>query len=1017
MFAIVAKERITEDERMNIREFLAVHVSHDTIPYYMDLFDEFSNYKVMEEVEIGEADEETVEFVGDWSKIMEISKKINEGLTQQQKIVLVFKIIELVLADKEISERQSNLLYYIGEAIKISQEEINLMINFVKAEDLEDFDYPNILVVDDGSGDHPWKSKRLVRKNLTGMIFFLRIESTGTYFVKYLGISAVTLNGAPLKSRRIDVFPTGSTIRGVKLPAIYYSDIVSKFLHAGKKDQISLIAQNISFKFKSGDTGLRNINIAEKGGKLVGVMGASGSGKSTLLNVLNGSETPSQGRVLINEVNIHRQGEIIEGVIGFVPQEDFLIEELTVYQNLYYAAKLCFSQYNEKEIDELVNKNLRNLGLMETKDLKVGAPLDKMISGGQRKRLNIGLELLREPTVLFVDEPTSGLSSRDSENIMDLLKELSLRGKLVFVVIHQPSSEIYKMFDSMLILDTGGYQIYYGNPVDAVIYFKTIVNMVNKDQGACPECGNINPEQIFSIIETRVVNEYGRFTEKRKISAEKWYEHFQEKIRLPQIEAVKGPLRSTLQIPGKLKQLAVFAARDLLSKISNAQYVVINLLEAPILAFFLAFLVRYYQTIHVEKTEYTFMGNDNIPVFFFMSIIVALFMGLTVSAEEIIKDGKILRRERFLHLSRGSYLSSKLLILFGISAIQTMTFVLIGDYVLEIKGMHFSYWMILFSTSCFANVLGLNISSAFNSAITIYILIPLLLIPQLVLSGVVISFDKFNPKVTTRDKVPLLGEAMTSRWAFEAAMVDQFKNNKFERIFYDIDKRRGQADYKKTYYVTTLQNHLSEAILLLNKDSLNEEKLSYHLEILSNELFKEMQYVGQNNAVNLRRYRTTRFDSIAYNQTFEFLSALRLMYVKRYNDATNERDQLVSELTATPQAEKEFEELRKKYSNESIKDMVENANIQYRIIELDNKLVQKIYPIYMDPEPSNFFDFRDQFYTPKKYFAGFYFDTLYFNITVIWFLSALLYLTLYYDVFRKIVKFFSNLRNVKKVWQ
>ncbi len=97
---------------------------------------------------------------------------------------------------------------------------------------------------------------------------------------------------------------------------------------------------------------------------------------------------------------------------------------------------------------------------------------NKLISGGQRKRLNIALELIREPSVLFVDEPTSGLSSRDSENMMDLLRELALKGKLVFVVIHQPSSEIYKMFDKIIFLDIGGYMIYYGNPVEAVMYFK-----------------------------------------------------------------------------------------------------------------------------------------------------------------------------------------------------------------------------------------------------------------------------------------------------------------------------------------------------------------------------------------------------------------------------------------------------------------------------------------------------------------------------------------------------------------
>ncbi len=247
--------------------------------------------------------------------------------------------------------------------------------------------------------------------------------------------------------------------------------------------------------------------------------------------MLNGTEKPSSGRVLINGIDIHENPNEVQGIIGYVPQDDLLIEDLTVFENLYYAAKLCFGHYTEKQIIELVMRVLMNLGLTEIRELKVGSPLQKTISGGQRKRLNIALELLREPTILFVDEPTSGLSSRDSENIMDLLKELALRGKMVFVVIHQPSSDIFKMFDNLIIMDVGGFQIYYGNPVEAVIYFHEIIHAANKTPGPCPECGNINPEQIFSIIETKIVNEYGRLTNTRKISPGQWYQYFKQKIQ------------------------------------------------------------------------------------------------------------------------------------------------------------------------------------------------------------------------------------------------------------------------------------------------------------------------------------------------------------------------------------------------------------------------------------------------------------------------------------------------------
>lgn len=320
-----------------------------------------------------------------------------------------------------------------------------------------------------------------------------------------------------------------------------------------------------------------------------------------------------------------------------------MIEELTVFQNLLFAARLTFSNLTSDELSDLVSKTLRNLGLMDTKDLKVGSPLEKVISGGQRKRLNIGLELLREPTILYIDEPTSGLSSRDSENIMDLLKELSLRGKMVFVVIHQPSSDVYKMFDSMLILDVGGYPIYYGHPVEAMVYFKEIINLADRDQGACIECGTVKVEQIFNIIETRVVNEFGRFTDQRKITPQEWNEYYRKYIKIPSITTFSDPLKVTQHIPKFFNQLVIFAQRDVLSQLSNQQYILINMLEAPILALFLAYIARYHSEIGLVDTPYLFSKNVNIPVYFFMSIIIALFMGLMVSSEELLRDRKILK--------------------------------------------------------------------------------------------------------------------------------------------------------------------------------------------------------------------------------------------------------------------------------------------------------------------------------------------------------------------------------------
>ncbi|HTF18997.1 MAG TPA: ATP-binding cassette domain-containing protein [Chryseolinea sp.] len=1005
LFAIVARERITDVERNNIKDFLSIHLNREATNYYLKLFDEFSqSHEIDSRQELVNLDVDTQQFVDDWAKIMKIVKQVNQALTMQQKVVLIAKIIELVNTDDEMSERQGNLIFYIGQALKLEKDDVHTIQKFVTGYDIDEIASKNVLVIDEGSGEY--SGPRIIEKDLTGLIAILHLPHSDLYLIKYLGITTLYLNSIILKSRKIDVFPTGSTIRGDKVGPIYYSDIVGKFLTDESQSKITFTADHLFYHFRTGRAGLQNINISEKGGKLIGLMGASGSGKSTLLNVLNGSERPSSGRVIVNGIDIHQHPENVQGVIGYVPQDDLLIEELSVFQNLYYAAKLCFAHYSEKDIIELVIRVLVNLGLTEIRDLKVGSPLQKTISGGQRKRLNIALELLREPAILFVDEPTSGLSSRDSENIMDLLKELSLRGKMVFVVIHQPSSDIYKMFDTLIIMDVGGFQIYYGNPIEAVIYFRDIINAANKTQGACPECGNINPEQIFSIIETRVVNEYGRLTNTRKISPGQWYQYFKQKIKVPKVEHVKESLPVTQEIPNWLSQFNVFVTRDLLAKLSNKQYLYINLLAAPMLAFFIAFMVKYYKTVDTVDAEYSFFNNSNIPVYFFMSVVVALFFGLTMSAEEIFRDRKILKREEFLNLSRSSYLLSKVFVMFMISAIQTLLFIVVGNSILEIPLTEFRYWLILFTCSCFANMLGLNISASFDSAVTIYILIPLLIIPQLLLSGVVISFDKFNPSVGKPVGVPLVGNIMASRWAFEAFMVTQFKDNPFQKQFYDLDKVIRESEYKKIYFIPALESRLAYSRQHRNEwQNPNAGRMVSALSLLRNGIGGELESLNPGLFPEVSRLQVGKVDSVVLEKTEKFLVKLRQYYTNKMNTATAAREQQVLEMTKTPALKVSFEDHRSRFVNKAVADAVENIASPDRIIEYDGELVQKIYPIYADGRrPRHKLDFAANFYEPSKHFAGERINTLHFNLAVIWSMTATMFITLYLDVLKRVVR-------------
>lgn len=1016
LLAIVAKENVSEECREKIKFIVYRQADREHAKEYLKIFDDFTAVKKhgQDQNANTEMDVETEEFVEEWANIMLICKRINLESSIFQKVLVVLRVIELSLVDGKLSERQNNLIFYISKTLNVDQNIVNSLKQFVFGRDIKGLYNENILIIDNGTNKEYSCCKHIERPNLIGFLAILYIPEIESYIIKYIGDRIVLLNGAAMNNKFTYIFPSGSNLHGSNIRPVYYSDVVTQFKVIKQKDNIQLTARDVWVRFKHGRIGLRNINLNENCGKLIGIMGASGAGKSTLLETLNGKIKPHHGEVLINGVDVHREQDKIKGLIGYVPQDDLLIEDLTVYENLYFAAKLCFADYSNTQIEACVTETLRMLGIYESRNLKVGNPLQKTISGGQRKRLNIALELLREPAILFLDEPTSGLSSRDSENILNLLKELALKGKLVITTIHQPSSDIFKMFDNLMLLDVGGYQIYYGDPVDSIVYFRDVVKMIQRDKGSCITCGNVSVEQVFNIIETKVVNEYGQLTEKRRLSPKDWGDQFCKRI-LPKInlDITPSPLpKTTFKIPSWYRQFKVFCKRDILAKLKNKQYLIINFAEAPLLGLIIGYFLRYYNPGADNTLGYTFENNPNIPYYFLMSIIVALFVGLSVSGEEIIKDRRILQREKFLNLNRISYLNSKVIILFGISAIQTFTFAIIGNSLLQFHGMFLAYWLILFSSACIANLIGLIISSAFDSVITIYILIPMILIPQLMFNGVAIDFDKLNPSISSSDRVPMLGEMMVSRWAYEAIMVKQFKDNPYERFFYENDKIMADADYKTGYFLKALDTKLATCNAALRGDVTRQE-IAAPLNLIKNELRKELQLVGAEDQVDWNKLVPDQFDSTAHDVLEAKIQQLKRYYISKKNRAQDARDSALRVNIREKELEQAYFDLKNAYTNEKISAMVKNQSLT-AIMEVKNRLIRKVTPIFATPQiPENPWNFRTFYYAPEKYFMGRYYDTFWFNVVLIWCMALVTLIILYLDLLKKLVKLIEKIGEYK----
>ena len=809
-------------------------------------------------------------------------------------------------------------------------------------------------------------------KGLDGILKTLYDRTTGELIFTYLGNGNVMINDVPVLAGTYQVWQQSSVLKTNGHP-VYYSSIISAYnKDSDETRSVEFCGRNINYRFPNSDNGMHDLSFTLRNGEFLAVMGGSGTGKTTLLSLLNGSLKPHEGTITINGHDISEPEA--KDLIGFVPQDDLLIEELTVYQNLWFTAKLCFEGLSDEEIDNRVLKTLKDLGLDTIKDLKVGSAINKYISGGQRKRLNIALELIREPAVLFLDEPTSGLSSADTEKVVLLLKEQTLKGKLIIVNIHQPSSDVYKLFDRLWLLDRGGYPVFDGNPIDAITYFKKAADYADADASACPTCGNVNPEIVLNIIDEKALSNTGEPSDERKMTPQDWHGLYLKNREEMKPLTVSDIPPSDQKKPGALKQFMIFLHRNIKTKITNIQYLVITLSEAPLLAVICALLTRY-----APPEGYTIMNNKNLVSYFFMAVIVATFTGMSGSAEEIIKDRALLKRERFLNLSYSSYIWSKIVFMAGVSLIQTLLFIIVGNTIMGLHGLFWTWWLILFITAFLANLTGLLLSQCLNSVVSIYISIPLLLIPQILLCGLVVSFTDLAPKSTTGN-VPLIGDIIPSRWSYEALAVTSFTDNQYEKNFFETDKEKYETQFYNVGFLYELQSQLKT---MQDEQIHGKEVKPEHIEIIRTNLPIITEFCG------MEPYQ----GDYSYESLDKYMNEAENILAKRSNQITLKADAQISSFIRENGKETLLQLKRNNY-NLKLEDCVVGADQKRMLDVVDNHIVPRTGLIFLTPQNQMG---RAPFYSSEKIIGSWHVKTLWFNMTILLLMSVIMIILLLTD--------------------
>jgi hypothetical protein len=369
-------------------------------------------------------------------------------------------------------------------------------------------------------------------------------------------------------------------------------------------------------------------------------------------------------------------------------------------------------------------------------------------------------------------------------------------------------------------------------------------------------------------------------------------------------------------------------------------------------------------THYAPPEGYSVLDNKNMVSYFFMSIIVATFIGMSGSAEEIIKDRALLKREKFLHLSYGSYIWSKIVYMAGVSLLQTFLFIVIGNSIMGIHGLFGVWWLILFVTTLLSSLTGLILSQCLRSVVAIYISIPMLLIPQILLCGLVVSFSDLTPRSTTGN-VPLIGDLIPSRWAYEALAVTSFSDNEYEAPFFQLDKEKYESQFYNMGFLYELQSQLET----MNDEAKHGKPVKpEHLEVIRTNLPVLTSYCG------MEPYQGDE----SYTSLYNYMKEAEKILSKRSNKATMKADALMASFLRQ-NGKEHMVQLKRDNYNTKLEDCVIGAD-QKRMVEVVGKhLVPRTGLIFLTPQSTIG---RAPFYSSEKVLGNWHVKTLWFNLCI-----------------------------------
>jgi ABC transport system ATP-binding/permease protein len=928
--------------------------------------------------------------------IQNICSSLIGELTLNERLILLFSLLELIQSDNLITNEESDFTRNVAVEFKINALEYEKAYDLIVNRQPLNIQSSDYCLISDNLSENSeelegiWISKNkpdketkfhsIHKTGLDGKIFIVRFKQPDLLALKYEGESKISLSQNSILPNKYYILDPYDQLY---LPDSYisYHEISTIFKNESTLPKIYLSGFQISIsKENKKEASDNNFSFYEESSNIICLLGENNC-TSKILYSLAGRNQKLVGKIFLNGYNIYTDYHKIQKYIGFVPDYPLYSNNSTIYENLSITARLTFPKFPEKQVEELIQDVLNKCKIADIQNILPGTELQNFSPILQNFLTNLAIELIRKPALLFIQSPFDYLNVPDCEIILQILKTYIQNENLVIFSSFQPNTAILKLTDKLWIFDENNYIIYSGNTTDAFSYFKSLEPIFTFHEEQCKNCGTLNPELLYQIIQHKAVDENGKLTVRRKVSPEDWNNKYKTKIEKSIEQNVQRAILPLHQnsLPNIDTQFWLFTRFNFIEQIRKIN---INLKE--LIFFFLIAIIIPLLMRSDWSNNYLFGKNPNIYPYITISALLLFIRGFVLSETENQIEKLKISCYYYRNLSYFSFLNAQITWWFFSSLFCSFIYSAIGCYILKFNNVLIKYWLLFFTICMLGCITGILVSNCSKRRSIAYFWLLLLISFNILFNGITINTKDYPNFLSSKQNVPLITDLAPAKWAFEAIVVDLSIHNQYEEKLYPVERKLEIMMFNANYLIPAIQKKLID--ISQNTRKRENQKLLGAIQT-------EIKKLPEDNSEvfpfeYLDNLTPEKFNGILLNETDDYLTYMQIILSDQIRNSLEEKRKIEKKITDSI-GDANYTTFKFANHNTFLYELISNSKINQSVLFANGIIVKQLNPLFIKPL-SNFG--RAHLFAPVKLFNKVYYNTFWFNMFILWFFIFAIYI-------------------------